>query len=309
MQGHREEHGVEPICAALKDTPAHVAPSTVHAWRGGREQSKRAKRDGELIEAIAGLRASSYCAYGSRKTWVALNRGGLAVARCTVERLMRAQGWSGLSKAKGPRTTTARAGIDYPADLVKREFQADAPNRLWVADITYVRTFAGWVYVAFVMDMFSRRIVGWQASTSLHTDLALHALEQGLWVRARAGHDVTDLVHHSDRGVQYRAVRYTERLAEADVVASVGSKGDSYDNAAAEALNSTFKAELVRNQHVLAEHGPWRSINDLEVAIAEWVDWYNHSRLHGSLGDIPPAEYETNYYAEHAPTALVGATP
>lgn len=231
------------------------------------------------------------------------------VARCTVERLMRSAGLRGACKAKSPRTTKPAPETDRPGDKVRRDFTAPAPNLLWVADITYIRTCSGWVYAAFVMDMFSRRITGWQVSTSLHTNLAYDALEMGLWQQDRAGRDVTGLVHHSDRGVQYRAIRYTDRLEEVEAVASVGTKGDSYDNAAAEALNSTFKAELIRNRHVLATNGPWKCIDDVEIAVPEWVDWYNTSRLHGSIGDIPPAEYEAAYYAEHSSVELVGATP
>ena len=221
---------------------------------------------------------------------------------------MRANGICGVSKAKAPRTTIPAATV-HPGDKVERNFTADAPDRLWVADITYIRSCSGWVYAAFVMDMFSRRIVGWQVSTSLHTTLALDALEMGIWARQRAGRDLSGLIHHSDRGVQYRAVRYTERLEEVDLVASVGSKGDSYDNAAAEALNSTFKTELIRNRKILLDNGPWKSIDDVEIAVAEWVDWYNATRLHGSLGDIPPIEYETLHYAQNQPSQTVGATP
>jgi putative transposase len=236
--------------------------------------------------------------YGPRKLHAELVRqgggvNGRRVARCTVERLMRADGLHGVRRsAAPPRTTLPAAGPEQRADLVERRFVAAAPDQLWVADITYVRTFAGWVYAAFVLDVFSRRIVGWQLSKSLHTDLALDALSMAMWTRQRDGHDVTGLIHHSDRGVQYRAIRYTQRLAEADVVASVGSRGDSYDNAMAEALNSIYKAELVRNK------GPWRDIDDLEIATMEYVDWYNHRRLHGELGLIPPVEYETNHHSK-----------
>jgi putative transposase len=228
---------------------------------------------------------------------------------------MRVNGIRGVTKAKSPRTTIPAPAGNRPDDLVRRAFTADGPNQLWVADITYIRTFSGWVYAAFVMDMCSRRIVGWQVSTSLHATLALDALEMGLWNRDRTGQprgsdsETPDLIHHSDRGVQYRAVRYTERLEDAEIVASVGSKGDSYDNAAAEAFNSTFKSELIRNRHVLAEKGPWRSIDDLEIAVAEWIEWYNTTRLHGSLNDVPPNEYEITYYADHARSRPVGATP
>ena len=203
---------------------------------------------------------------------------------------MKAAGLRGISGTKGPQTTLAGAGPDSRPDLVKRDFTATAQDRLWVADLTYVRTFAGWVYCAFILDVFSRRVVGWQASTSLRTDLALDALEMGLWTRRRDGRSVSSLVHHSDRGVQYVAVRYTERLLEAGAVASVGSKGDSYDNAMAEAFNSLFKAELVRNK------GPWRSIDDLEIAVAEYIDWFNHRRLHGEIGLVPPVEFEAQHH-------------
>ncbi|KHE74657.1 hypothetical protein AS25_05640, partial [Kocuria marina] len=220
---------------------------------------------------------------------------------CTVHRLMRAAGLRGIIRAKGPRTTVAGTGPETRPDLVERSFTAAAPDRLWVADITYCRTFAGWVYAAFVIDVFSRRVVGWQLSTSLRTDLALDALEMGLWTRSHDGHDTSGVVHHSDKGVQYVAVRYTQRLAEAGAVASVGSTGDSYDNALAEAFNSLFKAELIRNK------GPWKSIDDLEIAVAEYVDWFNHRRLHGEIGLVPPIEFEDAYYRHHTAPATAGA--
>ncbi len=239
------------------------------------------------------MHTENYGVYGIRKMHAQLAREGVLsasgqrpVARCTTQRLMKDLGLRGISRAKGPRTTVPGCGPDTRPDLVERQFCADAPDQLWVADITYCRTFAGWVYAAFVVDVFSRRVVGWQLSTSLRTDLALDALNMGLWARAREGHDTSALVHHSDRGGQYLAIRYTERLAEAGVVASVGSKGDSYDNALAEAFNSLFKAELVRNR------GPWKNIDELEIAVAEYIDWFNYRRLHGEIGLIPPVEYE-----------------
>lgn len=334
---HKDEHGVEPIIAALDGTCAQIAPSTYYAARS-RPPSARAVRDVATTARIRRAHAKNYHVYGARKVWKDLARERDSrlqaattlgpsvdaaavvalpdpvvvpptVARCTVERLMRADGLRGACKAKGPRTTKPAPETDRPGDKVHRDFTAPAPNRLWVADITYIRTCSGWVYAAFVMDMFSRRVTGWQVSTSLHTNLAYDALEMGLWQQDRAGRDVTGLTHHSDRGVQYRAIRYTDRLEEVEAVASVGTKGDSYDNAAAEALNSTFKAELIRNRHILATKGPWKSINDVEIAVAEWVEWYNTSRLHGSIGDMPPAEYEQAYYAEHSFADLVGATP
>jgi putative transposase len=231
-----------------------------------------------------------------------VRRQGHPVARCTVERLMRAAGLRGISRAKGPRTTVPGTGPDTRPDLVDRAFTATGPDRLWVADITYCRTFAGWVYAAFVIDVYSRRVVGWQLSRSLRTDLALDALEMGLWTRRRADRDLGGLIHHSDKGVQYVAVRYTQRLAEAGVVASVGSTGDSYDNALAEAFNSLFKAELIRNR------GPWKSIDDLEIAVAEYIDWFNHRRLHGEIGLIPPAEHEDNFYRHNTAATTVAAS-
>ncbi len=293
IEEHRGEHGVEPICRTLQ-----IAPSTYYAHRT-RPPSARAVRDEELAEQIRAVHTENYGVYGVRKVHAQLRRDGTALARCTVQRLMRAHGLRGVSRAKGHRTTRPAAETGRPTDLVERKFTATAPDRLWVADITYVRTFAGWVYAAFVLDVFSRRIVGWQVATSLYTELALDALEMGIWSRTKNGADLNGLVHHSDRGVQYRAIRYAERLATEEAVASVGSKGDSYDNAMAEALNSLFKAELVRNK------GPWRDINHLEVAVAEWVDWYNHRRLHGELGHVPPVEYE-HHHADQ--TALHLAT-
>ncbi len=227
--------------------------------------------------------------YGARKVHAELRRQGQQVARCTVERLMRAEGLRGITRAKTLHTTRSDgAETPRPEDLVERQFVAEAPNQLWVADLTYVRTHAGWVYVAFVLDVFSRIVLGWQVSTSLRTDLALDALDMALWARRRTGADLTGLVHHSDRGVQYRAIRYTQRLAEAEAVASVGSKGDSYDNAMAEALNSLFKAECIRNP-AMRPAGGWKNVTDVEIAVAEYIDWYNHRRLHGELGHVPPS--------------------
>lgn len=222
---------------------------------------------------------------------------------------MRQEGLRGIPREKTRKTTIGDgAETERPQDLVDRKFVATAPNQLWVADLTYVRSHAGWTYVAFVLDVFSRMVVGWQVSTSLRTDLALDALDMGLWNRQRAGQDVTGLIHHSDRGVQYRAIRYTERLAEADAVASVGSKGDSYDNAMAEALNSLFKAECIRNP-VMRPKGGWKNVTDIEIAVAEYVDWFNHRRLHGEIGLVPPAELEANHWAtitpEHYPQTPV----
>jgi putative transposase len=289
-----------PICQALRSAEVPIASSTYYAARD-REPCARVVHDDYLKTEIRRVHKDNFGVYGARKVHAQLRRegvlgaGGAPVARCTVRRLMSEMGLRGLRRSKNPRTTVPGTAPDTRPDLVQRQFVADAPDRLWVADITYCRTFAGWVYAAFVLDVFSRRIVGWQLSTSLRTDLALDALEMGLWTREREGHDTSALTHHSDRGVQYLAVRYTERLAEAGVVASVGSRGDSYDNAMAEAFNSLFKAELVRNR------GPWKSIDDLEIAVAEYIDWFNHRRLHGEIGLVPPVEYEAQHYRTTLP--------
>jgi putative transposase len=291
--------GVEPICDTLRSAGVEVAPSTYYAAKA-RPPSVRALRDAELIRVIRQVHNDNLGVYGARKIHAELKRKGHSVARCTVERLMRAEGLSGIKREKTRKTTIGEgAETPRPADLVERQFVAQAPNQLWVADLTYIRTFAGWAYAGFVIDVFSRMVVGWQVSTSLRTDLALDALNMGLWSRQRAGQDVAGLTHHSDRGVQYRALRYTERLAEADAVASVGSKGDSYDNAMAEAFNSLFKAECIRNPH-MRPNGGWKSVADVEIAVAEYVDWFNHRRLHGQIGLVPPAQYEADHWAHIA---------
>ena len=302
------EVGVEPICKALNEAGVQIAPSGYYAAKN-RPPSARAVRDAELVEDIKTAHRANLGVYGARKIHAELNREGIPVARCTVERLMRQIGLQGIRRDKTRKTTCGDgAETDRPLDLVKRHFAADGPNQLWVADLTYVRTHAGWTYVAFVLDVFSRMIVGWQISTSLRTDLALDALDMGLWARQRAGQDVSGLVHHSDRGVQYRAIRYSERLAEAEAVASVGSRGDSYDNAMAEALNSLFKAECIRNP-VMRPKGGWKTVTDVEIATAEYVDWFNHRRLHGEIGMVPPAELEALHWAtvrsDHYPEAPV----
>jgi putative transposase len=281
----------------LQETDVPIARTTYYATKT-RPPSPRSIRDETVTAEIQRVHEENYGVYGIKKVWAALGReGGVAgapVARCTVARLMKKAGLRGVSRVKVPRTTIRATTPDTRPDLVDREFTAPATNRLWVADITYVKTYSGWVYAAFVLDVFSRRVVGWQLSENLYTDLALDALNMGIWTRRHAGDDLSELIHHSDRGVQYVAIRYTERLAEVEVVASVGSVGDSYDNAMAEAFNSLFKAELVRNK------GPWEGINDLEIAVAEYIDWYNHRRLHGELRLIPPVEYEANHAATKA---------
>ena len=227
VDAHKGEHGVEPILTTLAGTPVGIAPSTYYAAKT-RPASARALDDAGLAPIIAKIHRDNYRVYGARKVWHQLIRDGHTVARCTVERLMRVNGLRGVSRAKTPRTTVP-AKDSFPEDRVNRSFTAVAPNQLWVADITYIKTHSGWVYAAFVLDMFSRRVVGWQVATSLHTRLALDALDMALWARRRDGADLSELIHHSDRGVQYRAIRYADRLADAGVVASVGSKGDSYD--------------------------------------------------------------------------------
>jgi putative transposase len=278
----RVAFGVEPICRTLA-----IAPSSYYAARV-RPPSARALRDAELNADISRIHRGNYAVYGARKLWRALRREGTAVGRDQVGRLMRGLGLAGAVRGKVKRTTFPSALSPRPADLVARVFTAPAPNRLWVADITYVSTWSGFVYTAFVIDAFSRAIVGWRVSSSLRAELALDALEMAIWSRRTA--DLGGLVHHSDRGVQYLAIRYTERLADAGAVTSVGSKGDSYDNALAESVNGLYKNELIRAQ------GPWRTADQVELATAGWVAWWNAERLHGACGDIPPAEFEAAYH-------------
>jgi transposase InsO family protein len=287
IHANRDRYGVEPICQLLP-----IAPSTYHAAKR-RLPSARALRDAKLKAEIARVHAEHFGVYGARKVWRQLHREGIAVARCTVERLMGELGLQGVRRGKARRTTTPDETAARPADLVDRDFAAQRPNQLWVADLTYVATWSGFVYVAFVIDAFSRFLVGWQASRSLRTDLALDALEMAIWRRQT---QLEGLVHHSDRGSQYLSVRYTERLAEAGVVTSVGSRGDSYDNALAETIIGLYKTELVRRR------GPWRGIDDLEYATLEWVDWFNHRRLLEPIGYVPPAEFEAAFQRQEDPS-------
>jgi putative transposase len=276
--------GVEPICAVLQ-----VAPSTYYAAKR-RAPSARSVRDEELKDEIRRVYEGNFEVYGARKVWLALHRDGIEVARCTVERLMRDLGLVGaLRGGVKRRTTVADPAATRPADLVNRDFTAAAPNRLWVADLTYVATWQGMGYVAFVTDVYSRRIVGWRLANHMRTDLPLDAFEMAIWARNER---LDGLVHHSDRGSQYTSMRYTDRLAETGATPSVGSVGDSYDNALAESVNGLYKTELIRRR------GPWRTFDELELATLEWVDWYNHRRLHSACGDIPPAEYESAYYRD-----------
>ena len=286
IEAHRERFGVEPICRTLQ-----VASSTYYAARH-RPPSARQQRDETLKVKLWQAHAEHFGVYGARKLWRQLQREGMAVARCTVERLMRDLGLTGVVRGCPRRTTVPGEAAARLADLVERDFRATTPNRLWVADLTYVRTWSGFAYVAFIIDACSRYIVGWHVSRSLSTDLALTALEQALW--ARKG-PFDGLVHHSDRGVQYLSIRYTERLAEAGVATSVGSRGDSYDNALAESVIGLYKAELAQRR------APWQNCDDLELATLQWVDWFNHRRLFSAIGYVPPAEYEATCYPRPIP--------
>ena len=279
---------VEPICRTLE-----IAPSSYYAARR-RPPSARALADEELKPKISEVHRENFAVYGAYKVCRVMRRKGENVGRDRVARLMRGLGLVGATRERSIRTTRPADQSARPADLVERTFAAAAPNRLWVADLTYVWTVAGFCYTAFVVDVFSRRIVGWRTASSLRTDLALDALEMAIYAR---GHELPGLIHHSDRGVQYLAIRYTERLAEAGVVNSVGSKGDSYDNALAESVNSLYKAELIRRRR------SWRTVEEVELATAVWVQWWNESRLHSACGDIPPAEFEEAYHRQLETTA------
>jgi putative transposase len=284
ITAHRDRFGVEPICKALQ-----IAPSTYYA-AVSRQPSTRAVRDEELKAEITRVHGSNFGVYGVRKVWRQMLREEVPVGRDRVARLMTDLGLVGVTRGRAKRTTIPAQVAQRPGDLVERVFSAPEPNRLWVADLTYVATWSGFCYVAFVLDAFSHRIVGWRVAASLHAELALDALEMAIWTRR--GHPLDGLVHHSDRGVQFLSIRYTERLANEGAVASVGSKGDSYDNALAESLNGLFKTELIRRG------GPWRTVEDVELATLAWVDWYNHRRLHSACGNVPPAEFEERYYQQ-----------
>jgi transposase InsO family protein len=255
--------------------------------------SARKLRDEQLKPEIARVHAANFSVYGARKVWRQLNREGTPVARCTVQRLMREMGLRGAVRGKTRRTTTPDESAARPADLVQRDFSATRPNQLWVADLTYVATWSGFVYTSFIIDAYSRFIVGWQASRSLRADLALDALEMAIFNRR----DLDGLIHHSDRGGQYLAIRYTERLGEAGAVNSVGSRGDSYDNALAETIIGLYKTELIRRR------GPWKGIDDVEFDTLEWVDWFNHRRLLEPIGDVPPVEFEAAYWSKEGSDA------
>ena len=296
INDHRETGGVEPICKVLP-----IAPSTYYEQKACQADPSRlparARRDAVLCEEIERVWKENRQVYGARKVWRQLRRENFKVARCTVERLMRQLGLQGAVRGRKPRTTIPDEAAARPADLVERDFTADQPNQLWVADLTYVATWLGFVYVAFVIDVFSRMIVGWRVSRSLRSDLALDALEQALWARP----DTDQLVHHSDRGVQYVSIRYTERLAEAGIEPSVGSRGDSYDNAMAETIIGLYKTEVI---HRL---GPWHNVDHVEFETLDWVDWFNNRRLLEPIGDIPPIEFEELYYrSQEVPATVAG---
>ncbi len=289
IDAHRDVAGVEPICAQLP-----IASSTYYAQKAQARDparcSTRAQREATLRVEIQRIWETHFRVYGAEKVWRQLRREGIVAGRCTIERLMRAMGLRGATRGRAfTRTTTGDETAARPADLVQRTFTATRPNQLWVADLTYVATWRGFVYVAFVIDVFARRIVGWRVATTLRSDLALDALEQA--VHARPDRD--RLVHHSDRGVQYLSIRYTERLADAGIEPSVGSVGDSYDNALAESVIGLYKTEVIRRQ------GPWRHAEAVEFATLAWVDWFNTRRLLEPIGHVPPSEYEDTYYRNH----------
>jgi putative transposase len=295
IDDHREVHGVEPICKVLP-----IAPSTYHAHVAKRANpeklSTRAKQDMALKPEIARVFAENFEVYGVRKVWRQLQRESFDVARCTVERLMRSMGLRGVIRGKPVRTTISDKAAPCPLDHVNRQFHAPRPNALWVSDFTYVSTWTGFVYVAFVIDAYARRIVGWRTSRTAHAGFVLDALEQALHDRRPAHRG--GLVHHSDRGSQYVSIKYTERLAEAGIEPSVGSVGDSYDNALAETINGLYKAEVIHRR------GSWRTMEAVEFATLGWVDWFNNRRLLEPIGNIPPVEAEQRYYAMMAETAM-----
>jgi putative transposase len=295
---HRDTFGVEPLCKVLQIAPSgyrrHAAVQRNPDLRCARQQ-----RDAELVPEVQRVWTANLEVYGADKVWRQLNREDIEVARCTVERLMNRLGIQGVRRGKVVKTTQPNPAAVCPLDKVNRQFRASRPNELWVSDFTYVSTWQGWLYVAFIIDVFARRIVGWQVSRSMHTDFVLDALEQALY--ERQPEDDT-LIHHSDRGSQYVSIRYTERLAEAGIEPSVGSRGDSYDNALAETINGLYKAELIHRC------GPWKTKDALELATLKWVHWFNHHRLLEPIGYIPPVEAEANYWrqlAEKSGSALL----
>ena len=292
IDDHRATYGVEPICAVVPIAPSTYFRQQAHQ-RDASQRSARGQRDDELRADIRRVWDAHFQVYGPRKVWRQLQREGVVVARCTITRLMRAMGLAGAVRGRAWITTTqSQPALARPADLVDRTFVATRPNQLWVSDFTYVATWAGFVYVAFVIDVFARRIVGWRVSGSLRTDFVLDALEQA--IQARGGAMPAGLVHHSDQGTQYLSMRYTDRLSDAGIAPSVGSRGDAYDNALAESVIGLFKTEVIRRQ------GPWRHQDAVELATLTWVDWFNTRRLLEPIGYVPPAEFEARYYAQAA---------
>jgi len=293
IEEHKDRFGVEPICNELP-----IAPSTYYELRARERDPRRLparqKRDAELCPQIERVWHENFCVYGARKTWKQLNRESIGTAHCTVRRLMRKLGLRGARRGKAFKTTIPDENAQRLPDLVNRQFVAMRPNQLWVADFTYVATWNGFVFVAFVIDVFSRMIVGWRVSTSLKADFVLDALEQAVHARS----DTDGLIHHSDKGTQYLSIRYSERLAECGMQASVGTTGDSYDNALAESINGLYKAE------VIWRGGPWRSVEAVEFATLAWVDWFNNRRLLEPIGDVPPIEFEQAYYRQREAHAM-----
>ena len=290
--GHREGDGlvwgVEPICSVLSEHGCQIAPSTYYEHAATRGATAAEHREALLVNEIRRVHADNFKVFGARKVWLTLNREGTPVARCTVERLMRQEGLEGALRGKVKRTTIPDpAAGKRPDDRVCRQFAPLAPDRLWVADFTYVSTWSGWVYVAFVTDAYARRILGWSVSTSMTTDFVLHAFEQAVWTRNRYGTaDFSNLVHHNDRGSQYTSIRFGEALAEAGIAGSIGSTGDSFDNALAESINGLYKTELIKPRK------PWRAVDEVEIATAEYIDWFNHKRPYEYCGDVPPVVLE-----------------
>ena len=288
IDAHREDLGIEPICRELAIAPSSYHEHAARLADPGR-RSARARRDDEMRDQIRRVHEASHGLYGTRKVWHQLRREGVTIAKCTVERLMSVMGLAGVRRGKTTVTTVSNPKAPCPLDKVNREFRVSRPNALWVVDFTYVHTWAGFAYVAFVIDAYARRIVGWNVSTSATAGFVLDALEQAIHARRPRAED--GLIHHSDRGVQYLAMNYTQRLAEADLVPSVGSVGDSYDNALAETINGLYKAEVIWRKR------SWPSASAVEMATLRWVEWFNNRRLFGLIGHIPPAEAEANYYA------------
>jgi putative transposase len=293
IDDHRGKYGVESICSQLP-----IAPSVYYEQKARQAKPERVpprvRRDIAMAGEIQRVYAENFKVYGARKVWLQLRREDIRIARCTVERLMRSLGLQGVRRGKWFRTTIADSGASRPADLVQRQFKATRPNQLWVADFTYVATWAGCVYVAFVIDVFARRVIGWRVARSMQTDLVLDALEQALWSRS----NIDGVIHHSDRGSQYLSIRYSERLIDAGVQPSVGTTGDSYDNALAETIIGLYKTEVIHHR------GPWRNIDAVEYATLEWVDWFNNRRLLEPIGNMPPVEFETAYYRQREESAI-----